>query len=77
MRSRIRRYAVAIVCCLFCPLLSGGQGAVGATTASRENPTFSRLNTWSVASEYVPTTQHYFLGQVQVGTQMYLLDRFC
>jgi len=59
-------YAATIVCCVLCPPLSRGQGAVGATSAIEENHAFSRLNICSAAGELALDTK----GDVQAPASL-------
>jgi hypothetical protein len=54
---------LGMACWLICAGMSRGQDAAGARPARSEAAGTSRLNTWSLAAEFVPTTQQYFLGQ--------------
>lgn len=54
---------LGLVCFLVWATSSRAQDSAGHGAANRDEEQLSRLNTWSLAAEFVPTTQHYFLGQ--------------
>lgn len=61
--QRARGCLLGLVYLLLWATSSRAQDVAGAGPAKSEAEQSSRLNTWSLAAEFVPTTQHYFLGQ--------------
>lgn len=56
---------LGIACSLIWAAATRGQDVARPRAANSEQERVLRLNTWSAAAEFVPTTQDYFLGQAE------------